>query len=213
MDTLLKVTVITISSIANLTIGGGIFVLLYGQYACFFVYMKITDKEKLDLPSMRARIGNLYADFETVNFMEQPQSIEYYSLFFFARRAVFVLISFALFAYPGLQIMAFLQLNIFYIIYVGHVTFYQEKILKTTEITNESIGLVMGYSYLMLMNIVSDSKLRNYLGLSIVVAAGVLIFLNVIQLGKTVYHKTKLRMLKYRQEKAVKKLKTKRQEI
>ena len=63
------------------------------------------------------------------------------------------------------------------------MTFYQEKVLKTTEIINETIGLVMGYSYLMLVNIVSDSKLRNYIGLSIVVAASVLIFLNVLQLG------------------------------
>ena len=108
MDTILKVTVITVASIANLATGIGIFVLLYGQYTCFFIYMKITDKEKLDLPSMRARIGNLYADFEAVNLMDEPQSIEYYSLFFFARRAVFVMISFGLFAYPGLQIMAYL---------------------------------------------------------------------------------------------------------
>ena len=63
------------------------------------------------------------------------------------------------------------------------MTFYQEKVLKTTEIINETIGLVMGYSYLMLVNIVSDSKLRNYIGLSIVVAASMLIFLNVLQLG------------------------------
>ena len=124
MDTILKGIVLIFAGIGNLSFAIAIFVLLYGSYACFFIYMKITDKEKLGLPSTRARIGNLYADFETVNLMYEPQSVEYYSFVFYLRRGIFVLITFGLFNYPGIQIQAFLQLNIFYIIYVGHVTFY-----------------------------------------------------------------------------------------
>ena len=73
-----------------------------------------------------------------------------------------------------------------------------------TEVINESIGLIMGYCYLMLMNIVSESETRNWLGLSIVVASAVLVSINVFQLGKAVYHKTKIKCNKYKYEKRVK---------
>ena len=40
--------------------------------------------------------------------------------------------------------------------------------MQKTEILNESIGLGMGYSYLMLVNIVSERKERHYIGMTIV---------------------------------------------
>ena len=70
-----------------------------------------------------------------------------------------------------------------------------------TEVINESIGLIMGYCYLMLMNIVSESEIRKWLGLSIVAASAVLISINVFQLGKTIFHKTKIKYNKYKYEK------------
>ena len=70
---------------------------------------------------------------------------------------------------------------------------------------NESIGLVMGYCYLLLINIVTDADLRKWLGLAIVIAAGVLIFLNFSLLGKAIIHKTKLKCAKYKFEKRQKK--------
>ena len=70
----------------------------------------------------------------------------------------------------------------------------------------------MGYCYLMLINIVSESEARNWLGLSIVIAAGVLMSFNIFQLVKIVFHKTKLRYLKLKQTKGIKLLQKKKLE-
>ena len=47
MDIMLKGVVLTVASVGNFIFAIAIFVLLYGSYACFFIYMKKTDKEKL----------------------------------------------------------------------------------------------------------------------------------------------------------------------
>ena len=78
------------------------------------------------------------------------------------------------------------------------MTFYLERILKTTEVINESIGLIMGYCYLMLINIVSERIKRHWLGMVIVIAALALISINFALLGKTIFHKMKLRFVRAR---------------
>ena len=188
--------ILTFAGISKFASAIGIFIALYGSYACFFVYIKRSNRVKLGLPSMRARIGNLYADFRTTDLEGNVCKVEYYSLVFYMRRAIFVAISFGLFNYPGLQIMSMLQLSIAYIIYIGHVTFYQERVVKHLEIVNEAIGLSMGYCYLMLINIVSERIKRHWLGMVIVIAALMLICINFSLLGLTIYHKMKLRFVK-----------------
>ena len=67
MDTILVGVALTFTSISKFASSIAIFIALYGSYAYFFWYMKKTSKVKLGLPSERARIGNLYADFRTVD--------------------------------------------------------------------------------------------------------------------------------------------------
>ena len=100
--------------------------------------------------------------------------------------------------------MAFLQLSVFYIIFIGHITFYQDKAVQKTEILNESIGLCMGYSYLMLVNIVSERKERHHIGMTIVLAAFSLIFINFGMLGLIIYQKAKLKFKKFKNKKRFK---------
>ena len=104
--------------------------------------------------------------------------MEYYSFFFYLRRAIFIVISFSLYPYPGLQVMAFLQLSIFYLIYIGSVDYFKKKKKKAIEIANECIGIVMIYCYLMLVNIVSEHQLRKWIGLSIIGAIAAVLILN-----------------------------------
>ena len=100
-----------------------IVVSLYGSYSAFFIYMR-RNRKILNRPSVRAKYGVLYDGFFPVGIYGDIKYIEYYSFTFFLRRAAFVGITFALISYPGLQVMAITQMNIFYLIYVGHIDFY-----------------------------------------------------------------------------------------
>ena len=73
-----------------------------------FCYMK-KHNDILDKPSTRDRIGNLYQGLKIMTVNKIPLAVEYYSLLFFLKRAIFILITFTLFNSPGLQVMAFLK--------------------------------------------------------------------------------------------------------
>ena len=75
--------------------------------------------------------------------------------------------------------MAFLQMNILYLIYVGHIEFYQTKRQKRIEIFNESMNITMCYSYLLLCNLVTDKEQRANIGYQLLIAASSLIALNL----------------------------------
>ena len=74
------------------------------QFSIFFLLYYLVDREQGNLNNeyVKSRIGNLYEGLNP----EKP-GIKYYGAFFFARRTFFVAITFALFEYPVLQIMAF----------------------------------------------------------------------------------------------------------
>ena len=54
--------------------------------------------------------------------------------------------------------MAFLQMNILFLVYVGHINFYQTKRQKHIEMSNECINIVMCFGFLMLCNVVTDKE-------------------------------------------------------
>ena len=108
----------------------------------------------------------------------ETYKIEYYSLIFHLRRSLFVITTFTLYKYPGLQVMSFMQSNILYLIYVGHIPFFTEKRTQNLEIFNEFIGIIMCYSYLMFVNIVSDQEQRRNIGYLLLGAASLLIVVN-----------------------------------
>ena len=141
-----------------------IIVAIYGIYFRFFQYMR-SNRESLDNPSMRAKIGSLYEPFETMKSEKEHYNVEYYSLVFHLRRSLFVLTTFMLYSYPGLQVMSFMQTSILYMVYVGHVPYFREIRTKRLEIFNEFIGIVMCYSYLLFANIVSDRQQRRNIGM------------------------------------------------
>ena len=91
--------------------------------------------------------------------------------------------------------MAFLQLTIFYLIYIGSVDFFKKKKKQWIEVTNECIGIILLYSYLLLVNIVSDSLQRKRIGFAIIGATAGIIILNlvflVLTLGKVLRSKYK----------------------
>ena len=126
VDVLLAGFAITFIHVTKLAYAIFIFLSLYGLYAYLFIYMR-KHRDILDKPSTRDKIGNLYEGLQVTTINNIPLEIEYYSLFFFLKRAIFVMITFSLYKYPGLQVMAFLQLTIFYLIYIGSVDFFKKK--------------------------------------------------------------------------------------
>ena len=94
-------------------------------------------------------------------------------------------------------------MNVFYLIYVGHIDFYLSKQSKIIETFNESMNLTMCYSYLLLVNLVTEKEQRDNIGTQLLLAAGLLIVLNfsllvsmVVKKLRTIY---KTRLLKKRQ--------------
>ena len=117
---------LTFTCLQNWITGCFIFVALYGSYAAFFIYMR-KNRSILDRPSVRAKFGVLYDGFEPIGIYGEKRYVEFYSFVFFLRRALFVALTYTLIKYPGLQVMAFTQMNVFYLIYVGHIDFYMSK--------------------------------------------------------------------------------------
>ena len=75
--------------------------------------------------------------------------------------------------------MFFMQCNILYLIYIGHLNFYCEPKTKHLEVYNEFTGIVMCYSYLLLCNLVSSREQRHNIGLMLLAGAGLMIGLNL----------------------------------
>ena len=82
--------------------------------------------------------------------------------------------------------MAFLQLTIFYLIYIGSVDFFKKKKKQLIQVSNEFIGIIVLYFYLMLVNIVSDSLQRMRIGFAIIGATAGIIMLNFVFLVFTI---------------------------
>ena len=162
-------------------------------------------RDILDNPSTRDKIGNLYEGLQVTTINKIPLQIEYYSLMFFLKRAIFVMITFSLYNYPGLQVMAFLQLTIFYLIYIGSVDFFKKKKKQYISVANEFIAINALYFYLMLVNIVSDSLQRTRIGFAILGATAGIIILNFVFLIFTLCKVLKRKYNKFIHKQKVKK--------
>ena len=156
-DILFAGFVLTFGNVIQWLIAVMTFVAIYGINFKYFFYLR-SNRDQLNTFSMKARIGSLYEPFEIMSPRFDYYPIEYYSLVFHLRRTLFVATTFLLFNYPGLQVMFFMQTNILYMIYVGHITFFTEKKTQWLEVFNEFIGIIMCYSYLMFVNIVNDRE-------------------------------------------------------
>ena len=101
--------------------------------------------------------------------------------------------------------MAFLQLTIFYLIFIGSVDFFKNKRKQWIEVTNECIGIILLYAYLLLVNIVSDSVQRERIGYAIIGATSCIIILNFVFLVFTLSKVLKKKYKQFRHKKKVKK--------
>ena len=105
-----------------------------------FMYAIYKHRLSLESEATRMTIGSLY---QTV----QPTSIYSlsYSTVFLMRRSFFVLITFALFAYPALQTQIQLLTIPLYITYTQFALVYESPVARRTEFFNEGIFLLASY--------------------------------------------------------------------
>ena len=101
VDVLLAGFALTFIHVTKLAYAIFTFLSLYGLCAYLLIYMR-KNRDILDNPSTRNKIGNLYEGLQVTTINKTPLKIEYYSLFFFLKRAIFIMITFSLYNYPGL---------------------------------------------------------------------------------------------------------------
>ena len=104
----------------------------------------------------------------------------WYTSIFLARRSVFVLITFALFDYPGIQIQAFQYISLLYLIYIHHWPRYTEKLTLSIETFNESIFLLICYHMVLFSNLIWQPELKEKIGFSLLTCIFGLLFVNTI---------------------------------
>ena len=83
--------------------------------------------------------------------------------------------------------MAFIQLNMLYLAYLVNLNFFKRRHTKYIEILNESFNLIISYCFLLFVNLVTDRTRRNEIGYTLLLAAVIMVGLNVTFLISKVF--------------------------
>ena len=110
-----------------------------------------------------------------------------YPIVFLLRRSLFVLITFSLFKYPGIQINVFIYSSLLYIIYITHFPKFEPKSIMWTEVVNEGIFLLICYHMVLFSNLIWAPTVKAAVGFSLIAClvsllAGNTLFIAVVSL-------------------------------
>ena len=72
-----------------------------------------------------------------------------------------------------------IYMTLLYIIYLGHVEFFETRASRSLEIINESIFVLIQYNFVLLNNLVYEINIRDRSGNVIVALTGLLLFINM----------------------------------
>lgn len=103
-----------------------------------------------------------------------------YPIVFLVRRSIFVLITFGLFKYPGIQINVFIYTSLLYIIYITHYPKFDPISIMYTEVVNESIFLLICYHMVLFSNLIWAPELKLAVGISLIFCLISLLFGNTV---------------------------------
>lgn len=120
-----------------------------------FFWVLLANKSNLHKDVIKQKIGTLYNGMRP----KQPEVVTYAPAFLI-RRSIFVFITFYLFEQPGIQVQVMIYMTLLYVIYLGHVEFFETPRAKFLEILNESIFVLIQYNFVLLHNLVEDEALR-----------------------------------------------------
>ena len=150
-------------------------IMLLALLSCPFIFYRamMKNRDNLDVPSVKARIGTLYLGLRA-----DREYVISYSLVFILRRVVFVLITFALFDYPGIQVQALIYSSLLYIIYIGHTSFHDPSSSKDLELMNEAIFLLICYHFVVFVNLLNGQWIKEKVGRSVVYCTAAILVIN-----------------------------------
>ena len=210
--TLMLISWLTISDFAQ----GAISIALFaGLTMCpiFFAYVMCKNYKNLNRYSIQKKIGSMYLGIwlEELNVYSLT-----YSLVFLIRRSIFVVLTFALFSYPGIQIQVFIFSSLLYIIYLNSHRIYAENFTLQLENLNEFVFLTICYHLVLFTNLVSDPFILDKIGLSMIISTAMILGIGIIVIVfiniKTYARKLKLRNLKIRQKRMMDQIKKEMQD-
>ena len=135
------------------------------------IYQNFSDLERLSIDN---KIGSMYVGIHLVDKTIYPLS---YTIVFLLRRTLFAVLTFTLFNYPTLQILAFIMSSMMYVIYLNSQRIYAERFSLFFENLNEAILIVICYHILLFTNVLDDPNLLTDVGKSMIIAVGI-VFVN-----------------------------------
>ena len=175
-----------------------ILVALFYHYSKFFFLVE-REEEDLDDKNIKLRIGSLYQSLNA-----EDKNIKYYCFAFFLRRILFVALTFALFDFPGIQVLTFIYISVFNVGFLLHFDFYKKKASKYMEIFNECLLLLFCYHVLLIQMTPARAKADNLNGPEIMANSlvAVVILLLVVNVANLVYKVGKHTILVLKKRKA-----------
>ena len=115
-----------------------------------FALILYKNYENLNWLSIQKKFGSAYMGVYLESMDIYPLS---YSIIFQMRRMCFVLLTFALFNYPGIQIQVFIYTSVLYIIYLNFRRIYHERFTLILENINEVFFLITLYHLVLFSNL------------------------------------------------------------
>ena len=121
------------------------------------------------------------------------------------RRSLFVLVSFVLLDYPGIQIQVFLYMTVLYIVYLNHGRIYEERLALRLDNTVEMLFMGICYHMVLFCDLLNGPDVYEMVGVSLIVGVvGILGLGFAVMLGVNIavlYRKLRVCYLKRRHKK------------
>lgn len=114
-----------------------------------FYYILYKQKDKLQVHSVKSKIGSLYLGMRTDKYSQL-----FYLVVFLLRRSLFVGLTWFLYDFPSLQVHLFIYSSLLYIITINHLDHFEESFQCKVELTNETLFIVICYHLVYFTNIV-----------------------------------------------------------
>ena len=106
----------------------------------------------LNLLSVNKRFGSMYSGA----YLDDSVYPLTYSIVYLVRRILFVLLTFSLRNYPGIQVQVFIFSSVLYIIYLNFSRIYNEHFTMYLENLNEVFFLMILYHLLLFANLIKE---------------------------------------------------------
>jgi hypothetical protein len=175
---------------------------IFNLFPIIFAAAMHKNKDHLETPATRAKIGTMYALVDGRYFWSRT-----YTIVFLLRRTLYVFLTFVMFSYPGIQMQTFIFSSVIYVIYLNHGPVFHEKLTLASEDANEFMFLVICYHMVLFIELLERPEMRENVGLSLIICIFFHLGANTVLIAfvsvKALMRKGKLNKLKAKQAKVL----------